>query len=495
MSKIKIKLKPANGIKVKTDTTYLFDPTLEQAMIDLSKDWAIKTDGLVEEDGVGVDYSSKAYAIGGDGTETNNAKYYAEQAGISETNAASSASSASASEISASASAGVATSKASEASTSATNAANSESSAASSATSASNNAISAGNSATSAAGSASTASTQAGIATTQAGIASGYATSAGNSATSASDYATKSQTWAEGTDVQVAVLGGEKSAKGWAERAKELVDSIGTVLHYKGSVATIGDLPTSGQEVGDMWNVLADGSNWVWGGTDWDEISGIVDLSEYRKSADQDTIDSGKVDKVTAVSKVYGTDSTGNQTTYDKDSFGQVDDVKVNNVSVVTNKVANIDLTGKQDVLTEGTGIDITSNTISVDFTDVATSAQGGKADTAIQGVQINSTDLTPDANKKVNIPIASNGGSWGVVKVNSNKGITESSGQIEVIKASTAEISAKTNQYRPIVPYNLDEAVKVSVTTNANTLTSTEQANACSWLGASQQTIFRDWS
>ena len=295
MSRIRVRLKPNNGIKVRTQTTYLYDPTIIDAEVQQAKDWATKIDGLVEEEGEGVDYSAKAYAIGGTGTGTNNAKYYAEQAGISETNAASSASSASASEISASASAGVATSKAEQAATSATNAANSAYSAASSATSASNNAISAGNSATSAAGSASTASTQAGIATTQAGYASGYATAASNSATSASDYATKSQTWAEGTDVQVAVLGGEKSAKGWAERAKELVDSIGTVLHYKGSVATIGDLPTSGQEVGDMWNVLADGSNLVWGGTDWDEISGIVDLSEYRKASAQDTIDAGKV--------------------------------------------------------------------------------------------------------------------------------------------------------------------------------------------------------
>jgi len=57
----------------------------------------------------------------------------------------------------------------------------------------------------------------------------------------------------------------------------------------------------------------------------------------------------GKVSKVTTANKVYGTDSSGNPTTYDKDSFGAVNDVKVNNVSVVTNKVANINLTGKLD--------------------------------------------------------------------------------------------------------------------------------------------------
>jgi hypothetical protein len=41
--------------------------------------------------------------------------------------------------------------------------------------------------------------------------------------------------------------------------------------------------------------------------------------------------------------------------------------------------------TGQGTTYTEGTGIDISSNTISVDFTDVATAAQGALADTALQ--------------------------------------------------------------------------------------------------------------
>ena len=198
MSKIRIKLKPQNGVKVKTDTTYLFDPTLALAMIALSREWAIKQDGQVEEEGEEVDYSSKAWAIGGTGTETNNSKYYASQASTSATNASNSEASASASAVSAGNSAGIASTKASEASASAT----------------------------SASGSASTATTQAGIATTQAGIATTKAgiatTKAGEASTSATNAHTsevnaagseeRAQIWAEGDDEDVVPLGGTHSS-------------------------------------------------------------------------------------------------------------------------------------------------------------------------------------------------------------------------------------------------------------------------------------------
>lgn len=56
----------------------------------------------------------------------------------------------------------------------------------------------------------------------------------------------------------------------------------------------------------------------------------------------QDQLDS-KVDKTSSASKIYGTDANGDQTTYDYASFGQVDDVQLNGVSVVENKIANIE--------------------------------------------------------------------------------------------------------------------------------------------------------
>lgn len=130
--------------------------------------------------------------------------------------------------------------------------------------------------------------------------ASTYATNAANSATNAATSATNAQKWAEGTDADVQPLGGTKSSKGWAARAEEIVSTLGSVMHYKGSVATYADLPSSGQELGDVYNVISDGSNYAWDGTDWDAIGGAVDMSAYRTATQQDAIDATKQNKLTS---------------------------------------------------------------------------------------------------------------------------------------------------------------------------------------------------
>lgn len=62
-----------------------------------------------------------------------------------------------------------------------------------------------------------------------------------------------------------------------------------TVYQYKGSVATYADLPTTGQKVGDVWNVetadpdhgIKAGDNVAWDGAQWDILGGSHDLSGY----------------------------------------------------------------------------------------------------------------------------------------------------------------------------------------------------------------------
>lgn len=69
--------------------------------------------------------------------------------------------------------------------------------------------------------------------------------------------------------------------------AKQL--GLTTVYQYKGSVSTYADLPTTGQKVGDVWNVetadpdhgIKAGDNVAWDGAQWDILGGNHDLSGY----------------------------------------------------------------------------------------------------------------------------------------------------------------------------------------------------------------------
>ena len=56
---------------------------------------------------------------------------------------------------------------------------------------------------------------------------------------------------------------------------------VSGVLHYKGTKATTSALPSSNNVVGDTWHVTADGSEWAWDGTTWQELGTAVDLSGY----------------------------------------------------------------------------------------------------------------------------------------------------------------------------------------------------------------------
>ena len=53
-------------------------------------------------------------------------------------------------------------------------------------------------------------------------------------------------------------------------------------------------------------------------------------------------VEGTKLDKVSTANKVYGTEVTGAQTTYDVSKLGQVDDVTYNSKSLVSNRVANL---------------------------------------------------------------------------------------------------------------------------------------------------------
>lgn len=589
---IKVKLKPTKGIRVGLDTTYIYDNSIIEKEVQLAKDWAIKTDGKVVEEGEEIDYSSKYYA--------SKSKESADNAKTSEETASGYATSAADSAISASQDAGLAEQYKNQAEVSVTNAATSATNAAISETGASSSATQARNSAA-------TATTQAGIATTQAGIATTQADNSANSATQSADYSERSRIWAEGDTEEVQPLGGEDSSKGFAGLSYAYANADEDVpvedfaeyhsVTVKGEKGDKGDKGEPGEQgpqgiqgiqgpVGPQGSAGPQGEQGVRGETGPQGIQGLkgengedgqdatingqnvveitvsggltsstVDTTFNISGQElQDQIDNLKArgrylalwNCVTGLAQstptvdpyeyktgdyfVVGTVGetnyrpTGTQySTSTPSTVVETAEVKVNDTYIFDGTQWDFQATADRTVTFQSIGGQPTDNTAlasalngkvpttrtindkplsdnitlgASDIDGVATDEQGAKADSAIQGVKVNGTELAIDVNKKVNIPYADTS-RFGVVKLLSGGGIAfNNSQQIYIYKAVDADIDAKTNTYRPIVPANLDKAVKTGITTNTLPLTDAEQRNAQSWLGTTDMEIeFSDGS
>ena len=94
---------------------------------------------------------------------------------------------------------------------------------------------------------------------------------------------------------------------------------------------------TDGQAIATRTN-LVDGNIPKWDATNYTLVDSGKKVSDF-------------ITKVSTADRVYGTDSQGNQTTYDKNSFGQVDDVQVNETSIVSNKIAKIPVATESDIV------------------------------------------------------------------------------------------------------------------------------------------------
>lgn len=74
-------------------------------------------------------------------------------------------------------------------------------------------------------------------------------------------------------------------------------DDISKVYKYKGTKTKFSELTTSGNTVGDVWNItnadathgIKAGDNVVWDGSKWDNLSGTVDLSNYLQKGGKQT--------------------------------------------------------------------------------------------------------------------------------------------------------------------------------------------------------------
>ena len=80
------------------------------------------------------------------------------------------------------------------------------------------------------------------------------------------------------------------------------------------------------------------------------ELESAITNEVLRATQAEESLSDTKLDKTSDVNKVYGTDSQGNQIVYDIDSFGKVDDIKINDISIVSDKIANLGTMAKENV-------------------------------------------------------------------------------------------------------------------------------------------------
>lgn len=216
---------------------------------------------------------------------------------------------------------------------------------------------------------------------------------------------------------------------------KSEVDAkVSSVMRYKGSKDTYAELPSEGNEVGDVWNVVgADaangvraGDNLAWNGTGWDNLGGAVDLSGYATKTDL----VGKVDKVEGSRLMTSTEgeklagiATGAEVnivkSVDETEFTLDENGKLNIKALGQSKI-----TGLADALAGKVSTEAGKGLSSNDYTDAEKEKLGaieaGSQANILEAISIGGTDA-PISDKKVDIPVAT-AEKLGVVKSSSEK-------------------------------------------------------------------------
>ena len=80
--------------------------------------------------------------------------------------------------------------------------------------------------------------------------------------------------------------------------ATAISSAITTVMDYKGTVATVADLPASGNKNGDVYHVTATDGEYAWSGTEWEELGSTVDLSGYVEDSEMVAITSTEINTI-----------------------------------------------------------------------------------------------------------------------------------------------------------------------------------------------------
>lgn len=88
-----------------------------------------------------------------------------------------------------------------------------------------------------------------------------------------------------------------------SEVASAISSAVSSAYVYKGSVATVADLPASGNTTGDVYDVQATGMNYAWNGSAWDALGQLVDTSVLWTSVtgQSNTLEAATVSEINAI--------------------------------------------------------------------------------------------------------------------------------------------------------------------------------------------------
>ena len=216
---------------------------------------------------------------------------------------------------------------------------------------------------------------------------------------------------------------------------KSEVDAkVSSVMRYKGSKDTYAELPSEGNEIGDVWNVVgADaennvraGDNFAWNGTGWDNLGGAVVLDGYATKGDLD----GKVDKVEGsrlITSAEGEKLAGIATGAEVNVVKSVDEAEFTldeNGKLNIKALGQDKVTGLADALAGKVSTETGKGLSSNDYTDAEKEKLGaieaGSQANILEAISIGGTDA-PISDKKVDIPVAT-AEKLGVVKSSSAK-------------------------------------------------------------------------
>lgn len=214
----------------------------------------------------------------------------------------------------------------------------------------------------------------------------------------------------------------------------EVDAKVSSVMRYKGSKDTYAELPSEGNEIGDVWNVVGTdavngvraGDNFAWNGTGWDNLGGAVVLDGYATKDDL----SGKVDKVEGsrlMTLAEGEKLAGIATGAEVNVVKSVDDTEFTldeNGKLNIKALGQDKITGLADALAGKVSTEAGKGLSSNDYTDAEKEKLGaieaGSQVNILEAISIGGTDA-PISDKKVDIPVAT-AEKLGVVKSSSAK-------------------------------------------------------------------------